>query len=80
MERPGLTLLLIGRWRETRRRFVTTSVGYFIDTVVERVKHLLFTAILIAVAAEFFFTPTIYCYLLLQSLEYGHYYALVKTI
>jgi len=37
-------------------------------------------AILIAFAAVFFFMPMMYCYLLLRSLDYGHYYVLVKTI
>jgi len=51
----------------------------FIVRLLKGLKHVTLVAILIAFAAVFFSTPMIYCYWLLQSLDYGHYYVLVKT-
>jgi len=53
---------------------------FLLIQLLKGLKHLMFAAILFAFAAVFVFTPMMYCYLLLQSLNYGHYYVLVKTI
>jgi len=52
----------------------------FIDTVVVRVKTLNVGCYSNCICCSiFFFTPMIYCYLLLQSLDYGRYYILCEN-